>query len=305
MELRHLRYFVAVAEEKHITRAAERLGIAQPPLSRQIRALEAELNIELLERVPHGVEPTRAGAAFLDEARAILASADRAVVRVSRIARGIEGALALGFTSSAVLHPLVGRAIRSFRTAYPGVALEYEEGNAAQLTEAISEGRLHAAVLRAPVAQPRGLAFHFLLKEPMLLIVPRGHRAVAGQRAGGTTVVSLRAMRDEPFILVRRPGAPGMYADLVAACGRLGFTPRIAAEVNHMFTNLALVAAGVGISAVPASMRRVHSEALVHCRLTDAPQLVAPMTLVHKDQDENPALAHFTSLVKRLARAQR
>jgi len=298
MELRHLRYFVAVAEERHITRAAERLGIAQPPLSRQIRSLESELGVQLLTRVPHGVELTRGGAAFLDEARAILASANRAVTRASRVAAGLEGALSLGFTSSTVLHPIIAKALRAFRTASPAVTLDVEEGNAADLTEVVSEGRLDAAILRAPVAQPRGIMFHLLLEEKLVVVLPRTHRlAVTWSRRG----VTLPALRDEPFILVRRPGGPGMYSNLIDACRRAGFEPMVAAEVTHMFTNLALVAAGIGISVVPACMRSVHSDGLVFCKLKDAADLVAPMTLLHRERNDNPALSQFVTLLRRLS----
>src|SRR5262249_9723688 len=122
MELRHLRYFVAVAEERHVTRAAERLGIQQPPLSQQIQALERELDAPLFRRLPRGVELTPAGHALLGEARAILARADEAVAATQRAARGETGRIGLGFTSSASFHPLVPRAIRTFRGRHPLVA---------------------------------------------------------------------------------------------------------------------------------------------------------------------------------------
>jgi DNA-binding transcriptional LysR family regulator len=126
MELRHLRYFVAVAEEGHVTRAAERLGIQQPPLSQQIRALERELDVQLLHRKPRGVELTPAGRAFFDEAKAILARVDAAVALTTRTAHGEAGRLGIGFTSSASFHPFVPRAIRAFRERYPLVAIALE-----------------------------------------------------------------------------------------------------------------------------------------------------------------------------------
>src|SRR5258708_7643921 len=150
MELRHLRYFVAVAEEGHIPRAAERLGLQQPPLSQQIRALESELDVQLFRRKPRGVELTEAGRALLDDARAVLSQVEHAVATARRTARGEQGRIAVGFTSSASFHPLVVRAIRSYRDAYPLVSLALEEGGTAELVDALRQDQLDAAVIRTP-----------------------------------------------------------------------------------------------------------------------------------------------------------
>src|SRR5579862_9283946 len=156
MELRHLRYFVAVAEEGHITRAAERLGIQQPPLSQQIRALEAELQVQLLRRKPRGVELTQAGEAFHAEARAILQQVERAVAAARRTGSGEAGHIGLGFTSSASFHPFVPRIIREFRAAYPLVALKLEESGTGELVDALVDERLDAAFVRSPIAPGPG-----------------------------------------------------------------------------------------------------------------------------------------------------
>jgi DNA-binding transcriptional LysR family regulator len=299
MELRHLRYFVAVAEERHITHAAQRLGIQQPPLSQQIKALEAELGVTLFRRVPRGVELTVGGTVFLKEARTILAAVSRAGTKASRAARGEEGEIAIGFTSSALIHPIAREAIRGQRTAHPAVALELREGNAAELTEAVATGNLTVAIVRAPVARPPNVAFRELLREKMLLVLPADHPLVSGRRARNR--VSLRALSDEAFVLVRRPGAPGMYGTLIAACQRVGFTPRIAAEVERMLTNVTMVAAGMGVSIVPRSMRDVHRESVAYCELTDAPELVAPITLLHRREESDPAALQFMELLARLS----
>src|SRR5262245_17781428 len=151
MELRHLRYFIAVAEEGHITRAAERLGIQQPPLSQQIRALEQELDVQLFRRHPRGVELTEAGRTFLAEARGILSQVDHARAATQRSARGEQGRVAVGFTSSASFHPFVSRAIRSFRDTHPLVSLALEESGTTELVAALKEGRIDAAFIRSAV----------------------------------------------------------------------------------------------------------------------------------------------------------
>ncbi len=302
MELRHLRYFVMVAEERHFTRAAARLNMQQPPLSQQIRALEDELGFELFKRHPKGVDLTTGGAVFLEEAKAILARVQDGARRAARVAGGVEGTLSIGFTSSAAAHPLIPRIIRAYREQYPAVAITLDEGNAGRLTERASAGQLEVGILRAPVSRPAGIEFHRLLVEELLLVLPIGHPVVAGY----PDAVDLLAVRDEPFILVRRPGAPGMYANLLHACQAAGFEPRVAFEVERMLTNVSLVAAGEGISVVPASMRDIHRESVVYRRIVGArPRLVAPLTLVCRGFNQSPALQNFITLARQLAKEYR
>jgi DNA-binding transcriptional LysR family regulator len=303
MELRHLRYFVVVAEEGHFTRAAERLGMQQPPLSQQIRALEDELGFELFRRHPKGAELTAGGAAFLKEAREILDNVQQAAVRAARAAEGAEGRLALGLTSSAAAHPFIPKIINGFRQAWPRIHLEFTEGNASELTEAVVAGKLDVAFLRLPVSQPPGIAFHRLLEEEMLLVLPIGHHLLTRHRGDGMPSIALSALKDEEFILVRKHGAPGMYSNLIEACRRAGFTPKIAAEVDRMLTNISLVAAGVGISAVPASMKGFHAESVVYCRIRDGgASLGAPLTLLCREPESSPVVGHFLALASRMTK---
>src|SRR5262245_37416559 len=148
MEFRHLRYIIAVAEEGHITRAAERLGIAQPPLSRQIKAIEQDVGVQLFRRVPRGVELTDAGHAFLDGARATFANLDRTLEAARRTARGEQGRISVAFTSSTAFHPLVSRVIREFRETFPLVAVTLAEGIPPKLIESIESDQLDAAFVR-------------------------------------------------------------------------------------------------------------------------------------------------------------
>lgn len=303
MELRHLRYFLMVAEEQHFTRAAERLNMQQPPLSHQIRLLEEELGFELFRRHPKGAALTAGGAVFVQEAQAILRSVEQASARAARAAQGFEGSLAIGFTSSAAAHPLIPGIIRAYREAYPGVHLDLREGNAAELTEGIESGKVNIALLRSPVSYPRGVSFLPLIEEEMLLILPAGHALVAGAARGEMPVIALKSLAGEQFILVRRHGAPGMYSNLLEACENAGFTPQIASEVDRMLTNISLVAAGVGISVVPASMKDFHRDSVVYCRIRNAkPRLVAPITLVSREDSNSPTEKNFLELAKSFAR---
>lgn len=301
MDLRHLRYFAAVAEAGHMTRAAAALGIQQPPLSQQIKALEAELGLQLLRRHPKGVSLTAGGRALLAEAQRLLADVDAMRARMARIARGEQGRLAVGFTSSAAAHAFTPQALRECRRRYPGIELDLSEDHAAALTEAVAASRLHCAFLRVPVAQPAGLRFATLLEEPVLVALPADH-ALATQPG---RMLQLAALAGERLVLVRRPGAPGLYANLLALCQQQGVAVTVAAEVDRMMSNLNLVAAGVGLSVVPASMRGTHGDAIVYRPLADGGALRAPLSLVWRAGDEaggeGEPVAAFIALVMALA----
>ena len=301
MELRHLRYFVAIAEEGSFTRAASRLGIQQPPLSQQLRLLERELGLDLFVRHARGVSLTAAGEAFLADARSMLAAAQAASRRAARVAAGLEGSVTIGLATSAAGHPLAPAAIREFRRRNPQVEISFIDGNAAELTEAVLESRAHVALVRASVDRPPELRQETLLREPLLVAISSGHRLVSGSRARRASI-GLAELRDESFVLVRRPGAPGIYGDLVLACNRAGFEPRIAAEVGNMFVNTTLVAAGVGVSVVPASMAQSHAGEVRYVALRGVPGLAAPLKIIHRIAETNPAALRFVALVRELAR---
>src|SRR4249920_2312320 len=178
MELRHLRYFVAVAHEGHVTRAAEKLHMQQPPLSQQIKALEEEIDAALFVRHPRGVALTDAGRSLLPDAEAILAAVDRAAARARRTARGETGRIAVGFTTSAPFHPLVARAIREFRTNRPDVSFVLEESSSSDMVSALRDGRLDVAFIRSGLVEPAGIVVHELLHEDMAAAFPARHRLV-------------------------------------------------------------------------------------------------------------------------------
>ena len=301
MELRHLRYFVAVAKAGNFTRAAATLGMQQPPLSQQIRDLERELGFPLFKRLPRGVELTPGGVAFRDEAAALLEGADHAVRRAKQAASGATGSLSVGFTSSAMTHPLAPELIRRFRDANPAVEMVIQEGNAETLSERVAAGKLDVGFIRKPVSERSGLEYHAVIEEPMLIALPRHHRLAKVALARAKPHVRLAELAGEPFILVRRPGAPGMYGDLVRACHKAGFAPNVVAEVGQMLTNVTLVAAGVGISAVPASMREIHKEGVVYVEARGGPRLTAPLNLMCRIGHGNPVVERFVGFALKMA----
>jgi DNA-binding transcriptional LysR family regulator len=298
MELRHLRYFVAVAEEGHVTRAAERLGIQQPPLSQQIHALERELDVQLLRRKPRGVELTPAGRALFDEARAILARADEAIAATKRAAQGEAGRVGVGFTSSASFHPFVPRAIRAFREAHLLVALALEESGTTELVAALRSNQIDAAFVRSPFGDSPDLTVRPLLEEPMVAALPSGHALSTASQA-----LPLAALAGETFILYRRPVGPGLHDAIIAACDRAGFSPRIGQEAPRMLSTLSLVAAGLGVTVVPASMSRLEAEGVAYRPLDPAAQLTAPLNLAYRRDEISAAVRRFVALVQRSAAA--
>ena len=297
MEFRHLRYIIAVAEEGHITRAAERLGIAQPPLSRLIKAIEQEINVQLFRRVPRGVELTDAGRTFLDGARATFANLDRTLESARRTARGEEGRISLAFTSSIAFHPLVPRVIREFREAFPLVAVTLAEGSRADLIEGMESDRLDAVFIWSSVAKLEGLVLHPLLEEPLVVALPKGHALARGQ---ARAALPLKGLADETFVVNRNRGP--MPDAVFAACHAAGFSPRVGQEAPHVISTLPLVAAGIGISIVPASLQHMHIRGVVYRRLTGSRQLKVPLSLASRRGDTSAVVREFVNLVRRRAK---
>jgi DNA-binding transcriptional LysR family regulator len=261
MELRHLRYLIAVAEERHITRAAERLGMQQPPLSRQIKAIEHEIGVQLFRRIPRGVELTDAGRAFLGGARSMFATLDHTIESTRRTARGEQGRISVGYTSGAALHPLVSQTIRGFRETFPLVSVTLAEGYSSDLIQRMRNDQIDIAFIRTQVADPEGVVVDLLQEEATVLALHRGH-ALARRKNGGDAAVSLKALANETFIAFGSgSGAVTTQTSaLVAACEAAGFTPRISHVVSNNLSRLNLVAAGLGISVVSTSVQRINIE---------------------------------------------
>ncbi|MET0661185.1 MAG: LysR family transcriptional regulator [Steroidobacteraceae bacterium] len=297
IELRHLRYFIAVAEEGHITRAAERLGIQQPPLSLQIRALEQELDVQLFRRVPRGVELTPAGAALLEHARGVLDQVDRATAITRRTARGEQGRLVIGFTSSTPFHPFVPRIIRAFRELSPLVSLQLEESGSSELVQALRNEEIDAAFIRSPVADIDGLLVRPLLEESMIAALPAAHPLATVANAMSSPL-ALAQLANETFILYKRPGGPGLYDAIITACRGAGFSPRVGQEAPRILSTLNLVAAGLGVSIVPESLSRLQMDGVLYRPLSNDPPLHAPLILACRRGEQSAAVQRFIDLVQ-------
>ena len=287
MELRHLRYFVAVAEELHFRRAAERLHVSQPPLSQQIRALEAELGVTLFERNRRRVELTAAGAALLTEARAILSHVDHAVDLTQRVARGEAGALAIGFVGSAMYGRLPD-VVRAFHAERPAVQLRLREFPTGDALSALAEGRIDVGVVR-PAQVEAGIEIDVVQREEVLAALPAGH-PLAGRQA-----ISLSDLGGEAFVMLARREAPGLFGALDAAMVELGVAPREVQEVTELRTVLGLVSAGVGVSVVPASVAGSERSGVVFVPLKGRPPTVQ-LALAWRSADDSPTLRAFLAL---------
>jgi DNA-binding transcriptional LysR family regulator len=298
MELRHLRYFIAVAEEGHITRAAERLGMQQPPLSRQIQTIERELDVQLFRRKPRGVELTDAGAALLVDARAVLAHLDHAFAATRRTARGEQGRIAVGFTSSAPFHPFVPRVFRAYREGSPLVSMTLEEGGTTELIEDLRQERIDAAFIRTAIANQEGLAIHLLLQEPMVLALPRAHDLARGRVS---KALPLKALANETFIIYRRRTGPGLYDAILSACIATGFNPRIGQEAPRIVSTLNLVAAGLGVSLVPDSLQRMRMDGVAFRQIAGS-QPKAPLYLAARRGEPSAAVRKFLDLARQSGR---
>lgn len=288
-----------------MTRAAATLGIQQPPLSLQIKALETHLGMPLFHRHPKGVSLSDGGRLFLVEARRILQDMESLEQRMGRIARGQQGLLAIGFTSSAAAHAFTPEALRACRARFPEIELVMSEANAAEITEAVASARLHAGFLRVPVSQPEGVTLQTLLNEPAVVALPLDHPLAQPGAGRDGKAIAVKDLHGENFILVRQPGAPGLYANLLALCAAHDVRLNVVTEVSRMMTNLNLVAAGVGISVVPASMRGTHAHAVVYRPLAASARLDAPLTLAYRTADCVGPTATFVKLVREIAAQHR
>ena len=251
MELRHIRYFLAVARERNFTRAALKLGIGQPPLSLQIKALEQEVGAVLFRRVAHGAELTAAGQAFFQMVEEMPAQSERAIKMAQRAARGEVGTIRAGFTASSAFNNVVPDTIRAFRHAYPQVELLLEESNTTRLLTGLHEGTVDVAFLRPAVSDLARLNVRKLSEEALVLALPAGHQACANK------VIDLARLSEEPFILFPRSNGPTLYDTLVAACQQAGFEPSVHQLAPQFPSIVNLVAAEVGIALMPASMAQV------------------------------------------------
>jgi len=291
VELRHLRYFVAVGEEEHFGRAAERLHVVQPALTRQIRQLEEEIGCALFERLTRGVRLTEAGKSFLEEARRLLADLGRSVDRTRLIDQGKVGRLRVAFSDTATYSGELPSILHSFRARWPDVRLELFPSSSVGAGEQLRRREVDVAFVYVAPTDLRELKTHTISIERWVLALPQAHPLVKSKR------VTLGDLKPEPFVWFPRWVAPPLYDRVLAACHAAGLTLNIVQEVNNPTTMLSLVAGGIGVTFTITSAGKTKPESVV-LRKVDDLQVTAELSAIWRGDNKVPALQKFIEMVR-------
>jgi DNA-binding transcriptional LysR family regulator len=291
LEIRHLRYFVAVAQELHFGRAARRLGMAQPPLSQQIAALERLLDARLFDRSSRQVQLTAAGAALQEEATKILSLTERLKTVVAAAASGQSGTLSVGFSTSASL-ALIPPLFREFRQRFPAVQLILREGDSEDQLSDVEAGVLDVAVIRGPIKRP-ALRVETLRREAIMLVVPASHALAPKSR------VAWSELAGYDFVLFPRVAAAAMYDAIIAQCAGVGFVPNVVHEATEWSTVSALIASGAGLGFAPESAARFHVDEIAFCAL-EGGTAIAEIAAAWRRDNPSPALRAFVAIASEL-----
>ena len=299
MELRHLRYFVAVGEEQHYGRAAQRLRVAQPALSRQIQDLEEELGFKLFDRLPRGVKINPAGKLFLDDARSILQQVNEAAARAGRVARGQSGTLRVGFTENASWHGVVPDSFRRFRERQPDAELQLSPLTSLEQIETVRSGRLDAGFVFNMAKADREMDQLPVAIQHVELAVPKGHRLSKSRK------LRLRDLIGASFVWFPRRESPAFYDRLMRECFRGGLkSPRIVQEALNEATILSLVSQGMGVGWVNGTARWRCPEGAIILPIIDL-DVPLPLSLVWRRVNSSPLLARFVADVRVLPAVQK
>ncbi len=275
IELRHLRYFIAVAEELHFGRAAERLHMAQPPLSQQIKQLEDLLGFKLFERTKRSVQLTEAGQGFLAESYRLFRQLEQAIETGRQVSRGEKGQLVIGFVSSAAYNVLP-EILRRFRSLVPDVRLELHELPTNEQVEWLQEGKIDVGFLRPPI-ENSSLNLITIVREPMVVALPEQHPL------GHKPKIALSSLANDAFVLFPRPLSPQAYDQIISLCQQAGFSPNVVQEAMQMQTIVSLVAGGIGVAIVPISLQNMQRTGVVYKPLAGA-TLYAEVALAWRKQ---------------------
>lgn len=291
MELRHLRYFLAVAEDRHFTRAAERLGISTPTLTQQVQALEAELDVMLLRRTNRAVALTEAGERFLEEARTTIRQSEHATLVAKQAGRGEIGRIEIGYVTSASLAGVIPKALAAFRQSNPLVDVQLHRMETVRQLSALTECQIDIGFLRPPKRYPLGLVGNIIWRQPFILALPDNHPLARHES------ISMAMLADEPFIAssVELELGFGGQIQEIAAEGK--FTPKVIGRAPDLLTILTLVASGRGIAFVPEAFSGMHIGGVAYRRLVGPPRN-ALLAAARRRNDSAPAIKAFLRVIK-------
>jgi DNA-binding transcriptional LysR family regulator len=292
MELRHLRYFIAVADELNFSRAAERLGITQPQLSQHIKALESRLDVQLLDRKQRPLQLTVAGQAFLEEARSTLATLEQAVRKIQRIHQGKVGSLSVGFTSS-MANDILPDILRTFRQEYPNISLILREASSGFQIQALQDRQIDLAfVYQTPsMREIQNLEMSVLSQQTLVAVLPQHHPLTT------QSTIALMDLKHEEFIMPLRPIVSGLSEQIYALCDQAGFVPKVAQEAIFMMTILGLVAGEMGISILPSSVQKLQREGVTY-RPIQEEAIANPLAIAWRQENSSPILRQFINIAK-------
>lgn len=295
IEMHHLKYFVAVAEELNFARAAERLHISQPPLTRQIQQLEKELGVLLFDRTTRRVQLTEAGQTYLEEARITLAQVKRGVSVAQRTSRGEIGRLAVGFEASSA-YDILPRSRQMFKERFPDVELMFVEMRTDEQAQALLDGRIHVGFVLPPLHED-ALAVETVLRESLMAAIPRNHPL------SGKNKVALEDLAAEAFVMSSRSNRCGLYDQVISVCHNAGFTPKVVQEANEMQIMLGFIAAGIGVSLLPEHVKQFHKPGIVFLPLMPSSAKVE-LAVAWRPDDTSPILREFLEIVRRCVREE-
>jgi DNA-binding transcriptional LysR family regulator len=294
MQLRHLRYFIAVADEQNFTRAAERLQITQPTLSRRIEDLEEELDLPLFDRRRHPIQLTPAGEAFLEGTRATLAQLEEAVIKAQRIHRGELGYLTVGFTSS-IANSIFPNILQTFRQRYPEIKLILQEEQSASLIRKLRDRQADIVFiyLYHDISEANDLETMSLTQEPLVAVLPKNHPLAAKSR------ISLSDLKDEAFVMPSHQVVAGLSEQIYHLCSQAGFVPKVVQTAVFMVTILGLVAGETGISILPSHVQNIQREGAIY-RPIQEQTTTTQLTAVWQQNHSSTILQQFIDIIKAL-----
>ncbi|MEJ8848574.1 LysR family transcriptional regulator [Variovorax rhizosphaerae] len=291
MDMRHLRCFVAVSEEMHFGRAAERLHLTQPPVSLAIKELEEELGVTLLERTSRRIALTRAGEDALRDARAVLAAADTMRKRAREAAQGLLGSLSLGFISLPA-YSFLPPTLRNFTEDYQRVKVSLQEGTTDQIIDDVESGRLDVGLVFRTPDLPAALSARLVHTEPLVVALPASHPMAGDSR------IALEKLSNERFLGFERHLGPMMFDAIVATCMRHGFSPKLF-PARQMHTIVSLVSGGIGVALVPGSVQALHREGVVYRGMKGEKTFVETV-VVWRKSDDSPLVRAFASYLPKI-----
>jgi DNA-binding transcriptional LysR family regulator len=294
MELRHLRYFITVADELNFSRAAERLGITQPQLSQHIKALESGLGVQLLDRKQRPLQLTGTGQAFLEEAQSTLATLEQAVRKIQRIHQGEVGSLSVGFTSS-MANDILPDILRTFRQEYPNISLILREANSGSQIQALRDRQIDLAfVYQTPsMREIQNLEMALLSQQTLVAVLPQHHPLTT------QSTIALMDLEHEEFVMPLRSVVSGLSEQIYALCDQAGFAPKVAQEAIFTMTILGLVAGEMGISILPCSVQNLQRKGVTY-RPIQEEAISNPLAIAWQQENSSPILRQFIDVAKNL-----